>query len=284
MVQYFYNLKKLGVGKVFKDAIEKTTNKYLYSARRISGDGEYNPDGYAIIHITDGEALYATEKNEYRLSAGDMLFIPKEEPLIKNHENSSAYSRQLIQFNRSSFDDIFHDIPDFFINNAIFIPQHSAVRHGMTYIFSNIHEYAAAKRDESDFMILTYIAQLMTKIKEFQNHNGEHGELRAKKNIIKITDYIDENITSPINLDSIAQYLYMDKSYICRLFKSGTGITINTYINTKKIELAKNMLSEGSSPRAVCVSCGFNDYSTFYRAFKRHTGAAPEEFRRFRAT
>ena len=39
--------------------------------------------------------------------------------------------------------------------------------------------------------------------------------------------------------------------------------------------LAKKYLKKGHHPTSVYLECGFNDYSTFYRAYKARFGASP---------
>ncbi len=50
------------------------------------------------------------------------------------------------------------------------------------------------------------------------------------------------------------------------------------YEYKKKITKAKQMLSEGADIMGLCYECGFNDYSTFYKAFKKLTGKSPKDF------
>ena len=54
-------------------------------------------------------------------------------------------------------------------------------------------------------------------------------------------------------------------------------IGLKTYINTKKILYAQSLLLSGDRPADVCEACGFRDYSTFYRLFRKITGTTPNE-------
>ena len=65
---------------------------------------------------------------------------------------------------------------------------------------------------------------------------------------------------------------------MCHTFKKQTGITIKEFMNTRKITKAKQMLSEGADIMGLCYECGFNDYSTFYKAFKKLTGKYRNRF------
>lgn len=93
-----------------------------------------------------------------------------------------------------------------------------------------------------------------------------------------IIDYLTDNISADITLDFLAEKFFINKYYMCHTFKKQTGITIKEFMNTRKITKAKQMLSEGADIMGLCYECGFNDYSTFYKAFKKLTGKSPKDF------
>ena len=68
---------------------------------------------------------------------------------------------------------------------------------------------------------------------------------------------------------------FISKSQLCRLFKKATGSTLWQYITIKRLTKARLMLREGEKPTKVCFACGFNDYSTFYRAYIKYYGHGP---------
>ena len=52
-------------------------------------------------------------------------------------------------------------------------------------------------------------------------------------------------------------------------------IGLKNYINNKKILYAQSLLLAGDRPADVCEACGFHDYSTFYRLYRKITGTTP---------
>ena len=67
-------------------------------------------------------------------------------------------------------------------------------------------------------------------------------------------------------------------SNICKIFKEETGTTLNRYITAKRITIAKELLSGGSSVTDACMSCGFRDYSNFLKAFTKAVGVSPKKY------
>ncbi len=93
--------------------------------------------------------------------------------------------------------------------------------------------------------------------------------------INRIVNYIEENLGNDISLEDICNEFFLSKSQLCRMFKKSMGSTVWNYFTIKRLHKAKNMIDSGELPTEVFSLCGFNDYSVFYRACKRHFGQSP---------
>jgi len=60
-----------------------------------------------------------------------------------------------------------------------------------------------------------------------------------------------------------------------RRFKEETGYTIHSYIAEKRLLLARQQLQEGASVTEACDRSGYQDYSTFARAYRKRFGVSP---------
>ena len=84
-----------------------------------------------------------------------------------------------------------------------------------------------------------------------------------------ILSYLNNNIQYPVSIGDLSKHFYISESYICRIFKSATGTTINKYMTARRISIAKSLLAEGTGVSEVCDRCGFSDYSNFLKAFTK---------------
>jgi len=161
------------------------------------------------------------------------------------------------------------------------IPSEIFNKYNLGDIFKGVEHYSANPTDDTDFMVSTYAAQLVVKLSEILKKEFLVNDTSSKnKHIKEIQNYIEQNFTRNLNIDDIAEHMFLNKSYISRLFKSETGLTISVYINMRRVMMAKNLLLAGENAMDIFYQCGFSDYTTFYRVFKKYTDMSPEQFKK----
>jgi len=98
--------------------------------------------------------------------------------------------------------------------------------------------------------------------------------------IKKAVQYINDNYDKKITLDDIAGYVGISKYYFSVLFKKEKDITFSSYLNSVRIEKAKQILK---NPRITindaAYEVGFNDSQYFSKTFKKYVGMTVTEYR-----
>lgn len=123
-------------------------------------------------------------------------------------------------------------------------------------------------------------------------HNHMISTINLMKQILNGTDfnslvksaliYIERNYQNPnLSIVDIAIQCNVNANYLCSMFKSVTGETINYYVNKLRIENAKKMMLE-TNMTIVKISqrCGFNDAKYFCKVFGKYTNLTPTNFRK----
>lgn len=98
------------------------------------------------------------------------------------------------------------------------------------------------------------------------------------KLVSKILEYVDKNISRWITVDEIAEVVNYSAGYASKIFKFVTGETLNQYILKKRIEHAEYLIRNGESIVEASEQTGFDNYSYFYKAFKKIKGTSPKEY------
>ena len=103
----------------------------------------------------------------------------------------------------------------------------------------------------------------------------------VSRHIVVAIDYIRSHIQENLTVESIADSLSLNSSYLSKLFKQEMGITLSRYIREQKINVACNMLRHlDESSLTIANYLGFSSQSHFIQVFKKSTGMTPEEYRR----
>lgn len=95
----------------------------------------------------------------------------------------------------------------------------------------------------------------------------------------KAIDYINTRYKDDISLVDISNYLKINKSYFCSIFKKETGKTFTQFLNEVRINKSKELLLQNnSSILDIAIEVGFNSQNYYNIMFKRITNQSPLEF------
>lgn len=81
-----------------------------------------------------------------------------------------------------------------------------------------------------------------------------------------------------LTINSIASQLFLTSSYVCLLFKNETGLTVNQYLTSVRMEMAKQLIARHKI-HEVAKRVGYTDTKYFTRLFKKEVGWTPSEYR-----
>lgn len=97
----------------------------------------------------------------------------------------------------------------------------------------------------------------------------------------KVKEYIQKNYQNAnLNVNTIADVLSMNSSYVSRKFKEETQMRIIDYLNSVRVEKSKELLKNNDCLIAdVGNRVGFSSYRTFVRTFSNITGITPKNYR-----
>lgn len=99
------------------------------------------------------------------------------------------------------------------------------------------------------------------------------------KTIKGVVLYIEKHYTESISLAKIAEKFFVNKNYLCNIFKSQIGCTIHEYITNLRINTAKKMIRNSEkSLHEIANEVGYNNYSYFGKIFRRKNGISPNEY------
>ncbi len=147
----------------------------------------------------------------------------------------------------------------------------------LTQAFARLAQYENLL-DEQDFSTVATntLLELLLLLKKLPKKTARLGE-EASDLVGKTIAYVNENAQRIQTLDDIAKAMYASKSTLYHAFQKTMKISIMKYVRNKKILLADEYLKQGIKPTRAYALAGFEDYTTFYRAYKALFGIAPTD-------
>lgn len=251
---------------------------------------EYHHHDFSkIVILIDGDLTYYIEGKSYILKPWDILFVNKNE-IHKPIVNTNKYYERIV---------IWLD-PDFIAkytqdDNDLLRCFEVAVKNNYNLLRLNMKSIKIIKNlikdiqscDNSDefgneILKESLFIQLMVLINRLfldsdKNRNLE--DIKYDKTIEGVLNYINSNLENDLSIDTLASQFFISKYYLMRKFKNQTGSSIHNYVVQKRLMLAKSLICDGLSMSNVCCRCGFNDYSSFVRAFKNIYGVSPSNYK-----
>lgn len=234
-------------------------------------------DFYELYYFVSGSGTFIVEGNEYRLESGDILLLNSAETHYFRIDNDIPYTRMTIHFRKSLFSSLD-------IDNYLFKAFESRERgqmnlyraiefdsHYHIVLMNNLISNCKNKRLQTISNLLPLLYEIAV---AFENKENTPSKNTLAKSIIK---YVNSNLLQTISLDDLCSEFHISKAHLCRIFKNATGTTVNSYVVTKRLIYANELIRSGYKPTKACQLSGFNDYTVFYKAYKKRYNISPSQ-------
>ena len=100
--------------------------------------------------------------------------------------------------------------------------------------------------------------------------------------VVKILNYIDDNLYKRITMDEISSIFYFNKDYLMRIFKKELDITIMDYINKRRIYNSLDLLKNSDDLIIkVALNSGYSSLEYYSETFTKVLGVSPLTYRKF---
>lgn len=250
---------------------------------------EYHHHDFSkIVILIDGDLTYYIEGKAYILKPWDILFINKNE-IHKPVVNPDKYYERIVIWLNPDFmakyaqgnNDLLKCFEIAIKNNYNLLRLNMKSIEIIKNIIKDIQSCDNSNEFGSEILKESLFVQLMVLMNRLflnSDKNRDMEDIQYDKTIEGVLNYINSNLENDLSIDTIASKFFISKYYLMRKFKSQIGSSIHNYIIQKRLILAKSLISEGLTMSNVCSKCGFNDYSSFVRAFKKVYGVSPSNY------
>jgi len=154
-----------------------------------------------------------------------------------------------------------------------------ANRQFLIFLLEQMISESSSSEPYQEICALSYLAQVLVLLNRLSlQQRRENVVPTPDSTVYNILGYINEHYNESMSLDDLANKFFISKYHLSREFQRLVGTSVHRYIVQKRLVMAKQMLSAGRPSSEVYQSCGFGDYSNFYRAFKAEYQISPKDY------
>lgn len=255
---------------------------YVSDAGDVSQLGKYREQisVYASSHIHEGGKVFfihgqekGQEKMAYRLNTKFVLQCFERGERVKLLE---YLQKSILNVQKKDSEKILLEYfqMDLLQISGAYLHQHDI---NTEFLFTDEgYKKTWLKSHSSTFFMIQWSAYYVNKIFD-SIKNGERGNDIVDNMVTYIHKHYEENI----NRNMLAKKVGFSPEYIGKIFKRKTGMGINEYINTIRIEKARNLL-ETTDYKIIDIALmvGYDNMPYFSSVFKKYVGVSPAEYKK----
>ena len=257
---------------------------FSYSVTESPRDSEYKlhiHDDYEILCVESGTVGYIVEGTVYELLPGSLVLMRSAEVHKLIVYGDEIYKRYTINFKpetllRYGFSPT---LLDAFVQRGIgernlYVPENFSGISPLG-IFSQMR--AGISKIKEDTVVVANLSALLCAINTIFYDRAEAHESHMDDYEKNVLSFVNEHILEDITLSEISKEMHMSSSQLNRTFNKITGTSVYNYIIKKRLIYAQGMISRGQNAISASQACGFKDYSSFFRLYKKHFGHSPTD-------
>ena len=254
-----------------------------HSSAKNPSDSEFElhiHDQYEILCTISGNVGYLVEGREYDMYPGSIILTRPAETHKLTVKGKGIYERYVLAFRADDIKSLgfSEDILMAFNNRQL-----GEKNQYFSGEFVNISPESFFKEmmrqcteGDTQTVILSNLAALLCSINSAFLKKNTMDATTTNNDVGKeILDYVNKNLTSEISLESVSAHVHMSPSQLNRIFRKMTGTSVYDYVLSKRLIMVQELISSGVGAVSASQRCGFGDYSSFYRVYKKRTGKAP---------
>ena len=235
---------------------------------------------HKVIILLAGKAGYAIEGERYDLSPGDFVLVGRGSIHRPEVAEDDFYERMILYIDPTYLTSLSTEDCDL---ESCFRQAQTAFRYvyrdeggsRVRQLFETLARtsreggYGAALLERAQFL------ELMVEVNRVCRGGHQVQAAAGDRKVVALLQYLNLHLTEELSIDQLAERFYISKYHMMRRFRQETGYSIHGYLTEKRLLLAQRLLAQGVSPSEAGERAGYQDYSTFSRAYKKHFGRGP---------
>lgn len=244
---------------------------------------------YMIYYFVEGSGNIKIEGRQYDIEKGDVIMLNPSELFYCSVDNDIFHERIVLHVNETILKNFNCSGASLFypfykrkkgVGNKI---SAKTVREQKIDVeFMKLQELSEREGEGVQLLCVCKTVEVLAKLGEaitpVSENSGEKALTHPLVNDVLV--YLNANFKEELTIERVARVFSIDKSYLSHLFKEYVGISLWNYVIFRRIYLFNELIRENHSIEQTCYKAGFQNYSNFFRLYKKYMKMTPMQFKK----
>ena len=224
---------------------------------------------HEILFLIDGNFELLTENGIYFLKPGSLLFIPSRTYHFLRLQHNVSFKRLSVSFPDSLIDN--SPLINY-SNKLIILEQPEEFLSVLEKLCSILTEPRTEQNCYRAYTCFNFLLAEIFAIETPKTSPDKHYDLLSD-----IIEYINNNLSQKLSAAHLAQIFNISESTLTHRFKKDYLISLHEYIIERRLFHARFLIKQDFLPTKIYSECGYENYSSFYRAYQKFFGLPPSK-------
>lgn len=232
-----------------------------------------------LIYIISGAGRYLVEGVSYPIQAGDIFITQMAECHVAEIQfHLQNYERVVLQFSPDCLTETLnaHLLKPFTQRENATLNRYTKAEISSEFVRSCTDRIFKFHRG-GQACVMSYLIPVLQEIYNAWEKKCDAQQENAQQLSNQIVAYVNKHLFDLEGLEQLEKELFLSRTHINRIFRSVTGSSVWNYVQIKRLFAARELIRKGTLIREAAAACGYQDYSAFYRAYKKQFGHSPQE-------
>lgn len=259
---------------------ELNVNAGVFFSGQLCGLASFEEGTTGYVHVLRAGALQIIDANGNKLPLDEPSLIFS----VRNHAHQLFGSENKgaelvcasIKFQTGSKNPVLEALP-----SPIIVPLASV--HGLDTFIDVLFSEANLEREGRDAVMNRLLEVILVNVLRHIIAEGHTPpstlSALADRHLAPVLEYINRNIREDLSVERLAEIAAMSRSSFIQHFKNTFAMAPGEYVQNCRMATAKKLIAKRKPMSVICFEVGYEDASSFSRAFKRNTGLTPREWK-----